>query len=129
MTWSLWIPTAQPGDLKLVDWQVLDYLRVLLVLGAVLLLAYLGVRHLLPKFLGMRQTASGPLQILARLPLEPGKNIYVIRAGSVCFLVGTSAAGMHYLTMLEGDAVESFSAAPKPAGFASLMKNVPASKE
>src|SRR5215469_13242414 len=49
----------------------LAYVEVLIALGAVLLLAYITLRLGLPRILGMRTAAGGPIQVLARYPLEP----------------------------------------------------------
>jgi flagellar biogenesis protein FliO len=110
--------------------QFFDYARLLLVLGGVLLLAYIALRYLLPKVTGMRQASSGPMQVVARMTLEPGKNLYVIKAGSACFLVGTSAAGIHYLAPVDAEAVQTAPGADaKPADFSRLLETMRGAKE
>jgi flagellar biogenesis protein FliO len=81
--------------------QTIDYFRLLLVLGGVLILAYLTLRFWIPRTRGLRTSSGGPLQVLARFPLEPRKILYVIKAGSAVYLVGTSETAMHYLTALD----------------------------
>jgi flagellar biogenesis protein FliO len=87
--------------------QAMDYFRLLLVLGGVLILAYLTLRFWMPRAMGVRASSGGPLQVLARFPLEPRKILYVIKAGSSAYLVGTSETGMHYLTALDTADLES----------------------
>jgi flagellar biogenesis protein FliO len=110
---------------------MMDYLRLIFILGAVLILAYVVVRHLLPRVTGMKQVTSGPMQVAARLPLEPGKNLYIIKAGSLCFLVGTAGDNLHYLTSLDPEAIGAGSGEPeqKPAEFGSLLRNLRGSRD
>jgi flagellar biogenesis protein FliO len=86
--------------------ELFDYLKLILVLGAILALAFVGLRFWLPRASGLRQLSSGPIRIEARYPLEPRKNLYIVRAGSNYFLVGTSESGIHYLTALDAERVE-----------------------
>jgi flagellar biogenesis protein FliO len=76
----------------------LEYLEVLFVLAGVLLVAYAALRIGLPRFFGMRLPNNGPIQTVARYPLEPRKTLYLVNVGSQMFLVGTSENQVHYLT-------------------------------
>lgn len=116
-----------PADeLTRLNSQMLDYLRLLFILGAVLILAYVVVRHLLPRVTGMKQVTSGPMHVAARLPLEPGKNLYIVKAGAFCFLVGTAGDNLQYLTALDPEAIGAATEEPeqKPPEFGRLLKNL-----
>jgi flagellar biogenesis protein FliO len=127
---TVWFRTAPADQWTLLDPQLVDYFRLLLVLGAVLILAYVGVRYLVPRMTGMRQVPSGPMRVVARLPIEPGKNLYLVKAGTCCFLVGTSAGDIHYLASLDAEAVGPL---PDPGDsrpeFGRLLKSLRGSKE
>ena len=78
--------------------QIVQYVEVLLALGGVLVLAYVTLRVGLPRIFGMHTSASGPIQIVARYPLEPKKSLYLVKAGTQVFLIGTSESQVQYLT-------------------------------
>lgn len=78
-------------------WQ---YLEVLLALGGVLVLAYVTLRVALPRMFGMRASQGGPIRVLARYPLEPKKTIYLVKAGTQVFLIGTSESQVSFLTAI-----------------------------
>jgi flagellar protein FliO/FliZ len=94
-----------PGELTLVETGWMDYVRLLFVLGAVLLLAWAAVRLLAPRVSGMRQVSAGPMRVVARMPLEPRKNLYIVKAGASYYLLGTSESGVHHLASLDPEAV------------------------
>jgi hypothetical protein len=58
-----------------------DYLRLILVLGGILILAVVAIRFWIPRAGILGRPQSGNLEICARLPLEVNKTLYVIRAG------------------------------------------------
>ncbi len=88
--------------------QAVDYFKLLLVLAAILILAYLTIRFWVPNLMGVKALQSGPIRVVARFPLEPRKNLYIVRVGSDFFLIGTSEGKIHYLTTLDSDKVEPF---------------------
>ena len=101
-----------------------DYLKLILVFGLVLVFIVLVLRVWLPRMTGMRQLSSGPIRVVARYPLEPRKNLYVVQTAGCYFLVGTSDSGVHYLTSLDASALESSLPAAAPSGpvdFGKLM--------
>jgi flagellar biogenesis protein FliO len=110
------LQAASPGleELGSVTGQVIDYFKLLAVLAGVLILAYLVVKHWLPSLAGVRQYQHGPIQVVARFPLEPRKTLYIIKAGSDMYLIGTSDSDMYYLTELDAAAIQS-SLADAPA--------------
>jgi flagellar biosynthetic protein FliO len=84
-----------------------------LSLGLVCLLAWVALRFLARRGIGR---ASGPLQVLARCPLEPRRSVYVIEAGGRCFLVGVGDGPMALLAELDAAAVKAALPEPAPGG-------------
>ena len=68
-------------QLNSINSQIVQYVEVLLALAGVLILAYLTLRVGLPRMFGMRTSGSGPIQVVARYPLEPKKVLYLVKAG------------------------------------------------
>jgi len=115
-------------ELGSVTSQALDMVRVLFILGAVLLLAYVVVRHWLPRLTGLKNLQSSPIQILARTPLEPKKNIYLLKVGSEVLLVGTSEDHLHFLKALDqetvGPLMESLPSVPDSKKFRGVLEEL-----
>ena len=118
-------PTEELGS---VTSQALDIVRVLFILCAVLLLAYVAVRHWLPRLAGLRNLQSSPIQILARTPLEPKKNLYLLKVGSEVLLVGTSEDHLHFLKALDqetvGPLLESLPSIPEAKKFRGVLEEL-----
>jgi flagellar protein FliO/FliZ len=49
--------------------------------------------------------ASGPLELLGRLPLEARRAVYLVRVGKVVYVVGASEGGLTRLGELDASAV------------------------
>jgi flagellar biogenesis protein FliO len=96
----LWLQTAPTSvdPLPAINTPVMEYVEVLLVLAGVLALAHVTLRFGLPRFFGMRTPTDGPIQMIARYPLEPKKTLYLVKVGSEVFLIGTSEGKVEYLT-------------------------------
>ena len=109
------------------------YVKLLLILGGILALAYLTIRYLMPRLVGWKDLASCPIRILARFPLEPRKALYVVRAGSGVFLIGASEGGLHYLTALDPHDFTAFGEGEEQSSpavdFSRLIKNFRTRKE
>jgi flagellar protein FliO/FliZ len=88
------------AQLTSVSSQVGSYLEILLALAGVLVLAYVTLRYGLPWLSGVRPNNSGPIQVVARYPLEARKTLYLVKTGSQVFLIGTSENKMEYLTTI-----------------------------
>jgi flagellar biogenesis protein FliO len=94
--------------------QIVQYVEVLLGLIGVLILAYLTLRAGLPWMFGMRNQARGPIDVVARYALEPKKVLYLVKAGSQVFLLGTAENQIEYLTTVaEENAAEILRSASK----------------
>jgi len=95
-------------------------LTSLLVLGLVCIVAFIVVR-LVGRFLTTgRSRGAHLLDIVARLPLEPRRSLYVVDVPGKTLLVGTSEMGLSVLTELDGQEVRARAAA-RPA-FGDLVR-------
>ena len=104
-------PLAQMNSMNS---QIVQYFEVLLGLIGVLILAYLTLRAGLPWIFGMRNQAKGPIDVVARYALEPKKVLYLVKAGTQVFLIGTSESQIEYLTTVgEDNATEILQSASK----------------
>jgi flagellar protein FliO/FliZ len=100
------LQAANPAEeLGSVTGQALELVRVLFILAAVVLLAYVAVRHWLPRLTGLKNLEAGPIKIVARTPLEPKKILYLLKIGSEVLLVGTSENHLHFLKSLDPETV------------------------
>ncbi|MFI5306541.1 MAG: FliO/MopB family protein [Polyangiales bacterium] len=87
----------------------LDFLRTLLALGAVCALIWFSLRFLARRGLIAPARAHGAsLEVLARLPLEPRKSLYLVRAGKRLLLLATGDGGApRLLTELDESVLEA----------------------
>src|SRR5262245_55189521 len=79
----------------------------IVVLAVVCVLAYVVVR-LARRYLGApRGDAAGLLDVVARVPLEPRRSLYIVEVAGKALLVGTSEMGLTVLSELDRDAVKA----------------------
>ncbi len=79
----------------------------LLVLGGVCVAAFVLVR-LLGRFLATgRVRGAHLLDVVARVPLEPRRSLYVVEVAGKTLLVGTSEMGLSVLSELDGGEVRA----------------------
>lgn len=95
----------------------------LLVLGGVCVAAFVVVK-MLGRFLstGSRRGAH-LLDVIARVPLEPRRSLYVVDVAGKTLLVGTSEMGLSVLSELDRDAVQARVVDRRPTTFAELVRN------
>jgi len=79
----------------------------LLVLGAVCIAAYVAVRVFGRLLATGRAHGSHLLDVVARVPLEPRRSLYVVEVAGKTLLVGTSEMGLSVLSELDGSEVKS----------------------
>ena len=106
---------------------LVDYLKLLLVLAGIVVLAYAALRYWLPKLSSLQYKASGPIQVIARMPLEPRKNLYVIKAGAEYLLIGTAENSVHMISALDAGAIAGFqtaAAAPAAPDFPAILRRL-----
>lgn len=79
----------------------------LLVLGAVCIAAFLAVRFFGRLLATGRARGTHLLDVVARVPLEPRRSLYVVEVAGKTLLVGTSEMGLSVLSELDGSEVKS----------------------
>ena len=72
----------------------------LVVLVGVCVLAYVVVRAA-RRWLGAPRGEAGILDVIARVPLEPRRSLYIVDVAGKALLVGTSEMGLTVLTELD----------------------------
>ena len=66
--------------------------------------------------------AMGPVQLLARLPLEPRRCIYVVRVVDRVLVVGASEGGICELGQLPPECLDRFPDSQAPLSFADALR-------
>jgi flagellar biogenesis protein FliO len=79
----------------------------LVVLGAVCVAAFVVVRLAGRLLATGRARGAHLLDVIARLPLEPRRSLYVVEVAGKTLLVGTSEMGLSVLTELDREEVRS----------------------
>ena len=116
----------EAADLTAVNSGVMEYIKLVLVLGLILALAFVVLRLGLPRTAIGHNLASSVIQVAAHYALEPKKSLYVIRVGEDYCLLGTTESGMHYLAALAPGHIESAlaqAATPPQPRFAALVES------
>lgn len=106
-------PEEQPESLV---WMLT---RTLLVFGGVVASIYLTLNVGLRKLMGLQGVGPGRptvVSVVERLPLDPRRTLFVLKAGDEYLLVGGGEAGLQMLSKLDTEAVERIRATrPAPA--------------
>lgn len=105
---------------------VVDYVRFFLVLGGILVLAYVTLRFWLPRLAGVPRPGAGPIQVVARYAIEPRKSLYIVKTAGEYLLIGVTEQGINLLKSLDAAAVEANVAVTGGApsrDFASFLKS------
>jgi flagellar biosynthetic protein FliO len=111
----------QPGGYGLFLFETL--LILALVCGGAWVLLRVGLPRLFPVGKG-----TGPLRVVARLPLEPRRTLYLVEAGRKVLLLGSSEQGpLATLAELDASEVAALEVAAPPApglkGFLELLRS------
>ena len=96
----------------------LQLLQTLVTLGLVLGLIYLVLNVGLRKLMGGAAAvapAGALVAVVARVPLEPRRTLYVLKAAGEYLLVASSESGVAFLSKLDAAEVERLRAAPGPS--------------
>jgi flagellar biogenesis protein FliO len=64
----------------------------------------------------------GPVELLARLPLEARRSVYVVRVVDRVLILGASEAGLTKLGEVGGLEAEALAQAPGPTSFAGALR-------
>lgn len=109
-------PEAEGGDLPSLGYVLF---KMIVVLGAVSLLAYLSLGKLLPKLMRVQAPTANRriLEVVDRLPIDHRRSIMIIRTGpDLYFLVGVTDQGISMLSRLDaGEVGTAIAAEPAPA--------------
>jgi flagellar protein FliO/FliZ len=92
----------------------------LVVLAVVSVAAFVAVRVFGRLLASGRARGAHLMDVLARVPLEPRRSLYVVEVAGKTLLVGTSEMGLNVLSELDGSAVRA-RVVDKPT-FAELVK-------
>ena len=92
----------------------------LIVLGVVCVVAFVLVRIAGRLLATGRTRGAGVLDVVARMPLEPRRSLYVVDVAGKTLLVGTSETGLAVLSELDAAAVHA-RAVPR-ATFVDMVK-------
>jgi flagellar biogenesis protein FliO len=84
---------------------LLDFVKVMAILGGIVALAFAGLRYVLPKVGGVRALRNDLIEVIARQPLEARKTLYVVRAGSRHLLLASSGDAVTVLSEVESSAM------------------------
>jgi flagellar protein FliO/FliZ len=96
----------------------------LLVLGLVCLAAWVVVRFGARRWFAARG-AQGGLDVVARVPLEPRRSLYVVEVAGKTLLVGTSEMGLSVLSELDREAFRAERAdQPTTRSFVDVVRDV-----
>src|SRR5687768_13156319 len=82
-------------------------ITLLVVLGGVCIAAFVAVRVLGRLLATGRARGARMLDVVARLPLEPRRSLYVVDVAGKVLLVGTSEMGLSVLTELDAGEVRA----------------------
>lgn len=97
-------------------------LTSLLVLAVVCVLAVVLVRVSRRWGLAGRPADRALLDVVARVPLEPRRSLYVVDVAGKALLVGTSEMGLTVLSELDRDVVRAQAQARPTRGFTALVR-------
>ncbi|MBP8810610.1 MAG: flagellar biosynthetic protein FliO [Kofleriaceae bacterium] len=90
------------------------------LLAVVCLVAFVVVR-LLRRGLEGRPVGERLVSVVARVPLEPRRSLYVVRVGGKTLLLGASEGGLSLLSELDGAALPSTTEVSAGQRFADLV--------
>lgn len=93
----------------------------MLVLAAVCVAAFIAVRVVGRLLATGRARGTHLLDVVARVPLEPRRSLYVVEVAGKTLLVGTSEMGLAVLSEL--DAAEVKTRVARPQTFAELVRD------
>ncbi len=127
--WTVLLQAADPArEVGLINSQILDYIQLLLVLAGILLVAFVAMRYGLPRLAGIPLHQSGPIEAIARYPLEPRKHLYLVKAGAVYLLLASTDGRIEKIDRLSAEEIEPYlgnldqQEKPAPSAFLQLLR-------
>lgn len=76
------------------------FVKVILVLAFVCLIAFAVIKYVLPKASFVRQGKGSQVELIERFALEPRKSLYIVKVGSRFLLLGSSENSLNPLMEL-----------------------------
>lgn len=99
-------PGPVPGPILGDTWTLfLMVVKMCVTLAAVCLLAYITLRHGLPKLTGIQTTPEQMLKVVARFPLENQKTLYIVEVTGKHLLLGVTQERIELISELESSSV------------------------
>jgi flagellar biosynthetic protein FliO len=83
------------------------FIRMLLALLFVVLIAFFVLRALLPKWSGFQPRGNPYIKIVSRFPLEPRKSLFILEIKDTFHLIGVSDHNINYLTALAAPEIKA----------------------
>ena len=77
------------------------FIKVVLAMIVVCVTAYFGIKYLLPKASFIKKSHQSEIEILERFPLEPRKNLYLLKVDNRRVLIGTTENSINSLLELK----------------------------
>jgi flagellar biogenesis protein FliO len=77
-----------------------DYLRLMLVLSGILVLAVVAIRYWVPKVAAWKRPSNGAIKVCASMQLEPRRSLYIVKAAESYMLLASSESGVQHLASL-----------------------------
>jgi flagellar protein FliO/FliZ len=118
------IPATEPPELLRegsdadLGWSLV---RMVLVLGIVVAIAYLTLNVGLRKLLGLPAGGrKGIVSVVERLPLDQKRTLYVVRAGDDLLLLGGTDLGVTFLSKLDPKLADAL---PQPAATGQVISS------
>jgi flagellar protein FliO/FliZ len=107
-------PKLAGEEEKSLGWQLV---QMLLVLGAVIMLAYVSLNWGMRKLLGIRTPGSGGslVSVIERVPLDQRRAVFVVKAANEYLLVGGAEQQLSLISKLDAAEVEKIQAQKRTA--------------
>jgi flagellar protein FliO/FliZ len=103
-----------PGEDPSLGWTLI---RTIVVLGLVVMLAYVSLNWGMRKMLGIRMPAAGGglISIIERVPLDQRRSMFVVKAAGEYLLIGGAEQSLNLISKLDPAEVEKLQAAQRAA--------------
>ncbi|MDX2153462.1 MAG: flagellar biosynthetic protein FliO [Bryobacteraceae bacterium] len=100
-----------------------DILQLVLALAVTLGVIWFSLRYVLPRLRVGQPGLEGLVRVRAVCPLEPGKSLYLVQAGTQTLLVGAAPQSLEMIAVLPPGSVpdESTEPRPEPPSFRDLL--------
>ena len=91
----------------MLDYSV-PFIRMLAALAAVIVLAVIVLKFLLPRFGFAQRNKYKMIELENRFALEPKKHLYLVRVAKRHFLLGSSEHSLSLITELQSNEIDAF---------------------